>query len=180
LTALEAQLAQAAAPEAIGRLEARLNETAGQVQELRDRPSRRPFRHPGRCVALRTRLDELGNQLAAAPTQNQVAGLEAAVQRAATADQVAALETQLAAAPTEERVVSLEAALAETRGQAEKAATLGPAIAANALTSALEAGAPYRAELDALRALGLEPAAIEGLAAHADAGCPRAGTARRL
>jgi hypothetical protein len=87
-------------------------------------------------------------------------------------EQVAGLEKAIAALPTVQRVASLESALNEIKAQAQKAETLGPAIAANALASALETGAPFRAELDALRGLGLDQATLASLEPHAEKGLP--------
>ncbi len=179
LAAVETRLDQAPAaggdPALGGRLdelERRLNETVGLAEELRDRPPVDLSGLETQIAELRSRLDELGNGLTAAATRDQVGALEAAVQKAATAEQVSALEAQIAAAPKEERVATLESGLAETRAAAEKGAALGPAVAADALTAALQSGAPYKAELDALRALGLDPAVLDGLAGQADAGLP--------
>jgi hypothetical protein len=178
LAELDARVAAAATPDALRVLEARLDETATLAQELRERPPVDLSGVQSELADLRTRLDELGDRLATAPTRDQVAALEAAVRGAATAEQLSALESQLAAAPREERVAALETALEETRIEAGKATNLGPAIAASALTTALQSGAPFRAELDALRGLGLDPAVLDPLAAHADAGLPTSAELR--
>lgn len=172
LAELERRSDQGSPSEAGAAMEARLSELAGQVEVLRNAPPVDLSGLQAAAADLGRRLDDVGNRVAGAPTEDRVARLEAAMAGAPSAEQVGALESALAAVPTEERVAALESGLTETRAQAEKAQSLGPAIAANALTAALDAGAPFRAELDALRALGLDEATLGGLEPHADAGLP--------
>jgi len=80
------------------------------------------------------------------------------------------LAARLEAAPAEARIAAIETELGEASRQAETAAALGPAVAADALAAAMESGRPFRAELDALVVLGADDAAVAALQPHAETG----------
>jgi hypothetical protein len=77
-----------------------------------------------------------------------------------------------AVAGLQEQIAALQAGLEEARATAEGALAIGPAVAADALAGALQSGAPFQAELNALRGLGLDEEAIAGLEPHAASGLP--------
>ena len=87
-------------------------------------------------------------------------------------EQVGALATRFDAAPTAERIATLEQSLDEVSRQVGAAASLAPAIAADALDAALESGRPFSTELAALKNLGADPAAVEALSSRAGEGLP--------
>lgn len=86
--------------------------------------------------------------------------------------QVGALSSEMEDIPREDRIAALEAKLAEIGERAEKAAALGPAVAADGLAAALEAGRDFVSELAALENLGVDPEAIDALQPHAESGLP--------
>jgi hypothetical protein len=156
--------------------EARLTELSTQIEELRAAASA----DGGPASAeLAGRIDEIAGRLAAlesrpaadvsaiegsvAEIRQQVSDLSARLEGLAPAERVAALEASLA---------SQEGALRETAARAEQIQVLGPAVAAGALSAAIEAGAPFAGELAALGALGVDPARLETLQPFAETGLP--------
>ena len=115
-------------------------------------------------------VDLSGVEASIAELRAQTAQLSEGVAKAADVERVAALEAALEDLRGE--AASLESAIGEMRGAVERAAALGPAVAADALAAALESGRPFASELDALRTLGLDAEAITGLEPHAEPGLP--------
>jgi hypothetical protein len=126
--------------------------------------------------------NEAGARLAA--RLNALAGEIEALKRGAPPDlsglenglaelrrEVGALSSEMEGLPRADRIASIEAKLGETSEQAEKAAALGPAVAADALAAAADAGRPFTSELAALQALGVD-AEVAALEPHAATGMP--------
>jgi hypothetical protein len=169
-------------------LDTRLTELSGQVEALRAASPGGAELEP-RLAQLGQRLDEVAGRLDAVEAVRQgvdeltgrvsalearppvdLSGLEAGV--ADLRGQQEQLSGRLEAAPKEERVAALEAGLTETSRKTEVAAALGPAVAADALGSALESGAPFAPELAALRTLGVDETALAALEPYAEIGLP--------
>src|SRR5262249_12477446 len=102
--------------------------------------------------------------------QSEIATLQSGV--AAMKQQVEALSAEGAKLPKEERIAALQTKLDEMSIKIGSAAALAPAVAADALASALDAGRPFESELAALKALGGDAAEIDALAPHAAHGLP--------
>jgi len=162
-------------------LVARLDELAAAVADLRRAQDERPDPGPelarlsGAVDQVTQRLgalDDLGQRLQALEARPPVdlSGLENSV--AELRRQLDDVSARLGATATEERVAGLDARLAEAEARAEQAATLGPAVAADALAGAVAAGTPFAAELAALRSLGGDPARLAPLEPHAETGLP--------
>jgi hypothetical protein len=79
---------------------------------------------------------------------------------------------------TETRLAELQAGLDSAARQSSAVETLGPAVAADALAAALDAGAPYSAELQALQGLGVDAAKLAALEPHAAQGLPNRAALR--
>jgi hypothetical protein len=118
------------------------------------------------------RVEELAGRLGALEARPPVdlSGLEAAI--ADLRGQQEQLSGRLEAAPKEDRIAALEASLTETSRKTELASALGPAVAADALGSALISGVPFAAELAALRTLGMDEAVLATLEPYAVSGLP--------
>ena len=71
-----------------------------------------------------------------------------------------------------EHADALQSSLDATNANVDTAVALGPAVMADALFDALQSGAPFAGELAAMRGLGLDEAALDGLAPHAESGLP--------
>ena len=177
LAALEQAASAAGSTESSQALEARLGELASEVEALRS--SGGTGATEPALAGIATRIDEIAGRLGSLEGQGpvDVTGLESSI--AEIREQLAQLAERVEAAPTEERVAALETALNDTTeqlsttaAQVETVAALGPAVAANALGAALEAGAPFTSELQALRGLGLDETALAGLAPSAETGLP--------
>lgn len=123
-------------------------------------------------AGLTTRLDAEAARLSAVEARPVVdlAGIETAV--TALQGGAADLSARLDRAPAEDRVAALETAAAAAARQAALSAALGPAVAANTLGAAVEAGAPFAAELSAMRGLGVDEASLAPLVPHAARGLP--------
>jgi hypothetical protein len=171
LDALEAAAASAGPGDAAAPLQARLTELSNAVDALRSAGSAQAPA-AAELTALGSRIEDVSKRLGALEAKPPVdlSGLQAAV--AELKGQLSALGGRVDALPTADRVAALETTLKTTQGQAEKAAALGPAVVADALAAALESGRPFTAELAALRGLGLDAAAIDGLAPYGDKGMP--------
>jgi hypothetical protein len=170
LDALEAAAASAGPGDAAAPLQARVAELSDAVETLR---SAGAAQAPAtELAAIGSRIDEVSTRLGALEAKPPVdlSGLQTAVTD--LKGQLSALGSRVDSLPTADRVAALEATLKTTQSQAEKAAALGPAVAADALAAALESGRPFTAELAALRGLGLDAAAIGGLAPYGDKGMP--------
>jgi hypothetical protein len=126
--------------------------------------------------------NEAGARLAARLTA--LAGEIEALKRAAPPDlsglesglaelrrEIGALSSEVENLPQADRIASIEARLGKMSEQAEKAAALGPAVAADALAAAADAGRPFTSELAALQALGVE-AEVAALQPYAATGLP--------
>ena len=126
----------------------------------------------GATAELERRIAELGEQVAALRNAQpaDAASLEEAL--APLREQVGTLATRVDDAPTAERIATLEQILDEVRQEVGAAASLAPAIAADALDAALESGRPFSTELAALKSLGADPAAVEALSSRAAEGLP--------
>jgi hypothetical protein len=107
-------------------------------------------------AALGQKVDALSARLDNVPDEARVAALEAAVKQLPDAARIAAIESRLDA----------------LTAKIDDAAALAPAVAADALSAAVESGRPYGAELAALRTLDVDPAKLDALAAHAASGLP--------
>jgi hypothetical protein len=126
--------------------------------------------------------DEAGQRLAAQLTalSGEVAALKKATPDLSGLEsglsdlrqQVAALSTELKKVPSEERVASIETQLSDMGKKVDLAAALGPAVAADALAAAVDAGRPFASELAALSALGVDSDAIAALQPNAEKGLP--------
>lgn len=108
--------------------------------------------------------------------KQSIAGVEQSV--AGLREEMGQLSARLDNAPTTERLDEIEARLGRLNESASRAAALGPAVAADALAAALEAGRPFERELAALRSLGLDEETIQGLAPHAGSGLPTSAALR--
>jgi hypothetical protein len=86
--------------------------------------------------------------------------------------QVEALSAEMQSVPREPRIASLETKLDEIGGEMRITAALGPAVAADALAAAVDAGRPFASELAALQGLGADTEAIAALKPHAETGLP--------
>jgi hypothetical protein len=158
------------AGEAVTALEAKVRNLASAVEALKG---------AGVTAVPQSALSDLGARidgvskrlgaLEAKPTVD-LSGLEGGI--ADLKSGLAALGGRVDALPTAERVAGLEATLGTLAARVDKTAALGPAVAAGALAAALDSGRPFTAELVALRGLGLDEAAISGLAPHAESGLP--------
>ena len=148
-------------------LEARVTDLASQVEALRSSPAAAPV-SPETTAA----INALGERIAALETRlpEALSGLEGSA--TALRNDLAQLSARVDGLPAAERVDALEAGLKTTSGQVAKVDALGPAVAANALAEALQSGAPYAAELAALRGLGLDEATLSALAPQAESGLP--------
>ena len=162
-----------AAP-ALAEVGSRIDDVSGRLGALEERP-------PVDVAGLQADIAELERQAAdLSARQAALPEIERRVTEIAAAQntlpeigrRLAELATRMEAVPAEERIAAVETNLNTISRQAETGRALGPAVVANALTSALDAGEPFRAELDALRGLGLDEAALAGLAPHAEGGLP--------
>jgi hypothetical protein len=177
LAALEQAASAAGSSEPSQALEARLGELASQVESLRS--SGGTGATEPALAGIAKRIDEIAGRLGSLEGQGPVdiSAVEASVSE--LQNRLDQLGERVEAAPTEERVAALETTLNDmtqrlntTAAELETAAALGPAVAANALGAALEAGAPFTSELQALRGLGLDETALAGLAPSAETGLP--------
>jgi hypothetical protein len=177
LAAPEQAASAAGSTESSQALEARLGELASEVEALRS--SGGTGATEPALAGIARQIDEIAGRLGSLEESGpvDVTGLETSI--AELREQLVQLAERVEAAPTGERVAALETALNEateqlstTAVQVETAAALGPAVAANALGAALESGAPFTRELQALRGLGLDETALAGLAPSAEAGLP--------
>ncbi len=126
----------------------------------------------GSSVSLEPRLAVLAAEVAAlrSAAPADTATLEATL--ATLREEVGALSKRIDATPGEERIAAIEAKLDATSQRVEAAAALAPAVAADALAAALDAGWPFANELAALKSLGIDAEAVEGLAPKAESGLP--------
>lgn len=156
---------------ALAGLATRIDEIAGQIN---DTAAIAP-----RLDEIAGRIDEVAGRVEALEARPQVdlSGLEGSLGQ--VQEQLSALGQRIDSAPKEERVVALETQLATLQGtlneaaaQAQRAETLGAAVAAGALADALESGSPIAAELGALRTLGSDRAALDALQPFAETGLP--------
>ncbi len=83
-----------------------------------------------------------------------------------------ALAARVGGLPGEERIAGIEAKLADIGQQVANAAALAPAVAADGLAAALDAGRPFANELAALQRLGIDSDAAKALASQAESGLP--------
>jgi hypothetical protein len=171
--------AGAAGTEALAEIQSRLAELERQASEPRPNVS-------GDVEALRTEITALATELQSlagtvpldlsnvdaslAELRQEIARLSDGLAKAVPADRVAALEAAVEALRGE--ATGLQSTLGDLRGSVERAAALGPAVAADALAAALESGRSFVSELTALSTLRLDPEAIAGLEPHAETGLP--------
>ena len=117
-----------------------------------------------RLADLDHRFDALTMTVAALPRVD-LAPLQASV--ASLASRVAPLEAALSAPKAGDRVTE-----ARAEGDAAQAKAAPLAVVAQTLIEAIHAGRPYTQEIDALRGLGIEDAALPPLTANAAKGSP--------
>lgn len=162
-----------AAP-ALAEVGSRIDEVSGRLGALEARPALD-------VAGLQASIEDLLRQAEAlASGQAALPGIERRVADMASAQsalpgieaRLEELTARVEAGPKEERIAALETNLNATSRQFEAVASLGPAVTASSLSSALDAGEPFSAELEALRGLGLDDAALAGLAPHAEGGLP--------
>ena len=183
LAALEQATSGAASGQSSAGLEARLSELSSEVEALRSGAGSGAS-EPA-LAGIAARIDEIAGRLGSLEGQPPIdlSGLEGQV--AELREQVAQLAGRLQAVPSAERVAALETSLSDTNeqlsttaAQVEAAASLGAAVAADALAAAFDAGRPFVTELQALRGLGLDEAALAGLAPNAESGVATLGELR--
>jgi hypothetical protein len=183
LAALEQATSDAGAGGNNAALESRLGELASEIEALRSGAGAGTS-EPA-LAAIAARIDEVAGRLGSLEGQSPVdlSGLETEV--AEVREQVAQLAGRVDDLPTAERVAALETSLSDTNeqlsttaAQVETAASLGAAVAADALAAALDAGRPFVTELEALRGLGLDEATLAALAPNAESGLATLGELR--
>ncbi len=159
---------------AIETLRSRVDALAQDVAALKSTAPADSSAGASEIAALRRELDTLTTRVDGLSGDSDVAS-----QVADLKTQVEASAARLDGMPSEERVAALETKLsaaekkidaAETK--IDDAAALAPAVAADALAAAIEAGRPFGAELQALRRLGVDQATLDSLAPEADKGLP--------
>jgi len=179
---------------AIAEISARLNKIEGAIAtQQQQKPVPPPQPDPAlasRLAAMEAATKSLNDSLAAltrrnddaaAAAQNALAQAKAASTAADAAKSAA--QTSVARGDLDAltaRIAALESTIKtladelkhETATADDRAARL--AVAAEALRAAVERGAPYQAELAAVKSLGAEPSATAPLAAFAEAGVPAA------
>lgn len=154
---------QAAPGEGQGQNQAQLQDLARQVSQLQAGLQQLQNAAPSGQDLSRLADDLAGMRDQLAQVQNQVSGLQQQLQGAASA----------------QRLGELEAQLGQVSQQAEQAGSLVPAVAAQALASALESGRPFTSELSAVRALGMDDQALSELEPYAETGLPSIAALRR-
>ena len=157
------------------------SELAALKQSLDELSNREPTPAPDTAALtdLQNRVATLSSALTALKSAG---GGDASAVAGSLADltkEVDALSARLKTVPGEERIAALETnadALSrkvdELSPKIDSAAALAPAVAADGLAAALEAGRPFTAELAALRTLGVDAKAVDGLAPYGDSGLP--------
>lgn len=118
-------------------------------------------------------LDERVSQIASGAASGDgvapdLSGIEGSVDE--LRQQLTALSGRIDEAPGEERVRSLETELAKVGSELATAQALAPAVAADALAAAIDAGRPYASELTALQGLGVDADKLAMLEPHAERG----------
>jgi len=165
--ALEQSVSELTARAPSGGSDAVLTELQGRVAALQEAGAT-----GGSTAALEARLNELGEE---------VAGLRNAVPGDATSmeaslvplrQEIEALSARIDRMPNDERVATIETKLNEMSERIGAASALAPAVAADALAAALDSGRPFSSELAALKSLGIDTEAIDGLTPQAGAGLP--------
>ena len=171
--------ADAAGTEALAEIQGRLAELERQASEPRPNMSGDIEALRSEIAALATELQSLAGTVpldlsnvdaSLAELRQEIARLSDGLAKAVPADRVAALEAAVEALRGE--ATGLQSTLGDLRGSVERAAALGPAVAADALAAALESGRSFVSELVALKTLRLDPEAIAGLEPHAETGLP--------
>lgn len=107
--------------------------------------------------------------------RNEIAALQSRIGQIAQGGGDPELQSDLENSAAEiealrQEIATLTESLGATNATAETALAIAPAVAADALADALQAGTPFAAELDALRGLGLDEEAIAGLEPYAGNG----------
>jgi hypothetical protein len=100
----------------------------------------------------------------------QLDALSASIDKLPKEDRIAAIETKLG--ETSDRLDATMQRLDATVQGIDNAAALAPAVAAEALQSALDSGRPFQSELTALKSLGVDAAVVDALAPEAQTGLP--------
>lgn len=121
---------------------------------------------------LEGRLGELTDDVAALKSTAPADSSAVAGEVASLRQELDALSAKLERAPDAGRIAAIESKLDATSRKIDDAAALAPAVAADALSAALDAGRPFARELAALKSLGVDEASLEALSSHADAGLP--------
>jgi len=145
-------------------LAAKVNALSDAVDTLRSRnPVAELSSLESTVQALSQKLDTVSADMANMPGEARVAAIE---------EKLGALSTDIASVPREDRIAAIEKKLDALGAEMDKAAALGPAVAAAALGAAIDAGRPFGRELAALAALGIDDDSVAALKPEADAGLP--------
>ncbi|MGH6923535.1 MAG: hypothetical protein ACRED5_07325 [Propylenella sp.] len=171
--ALESAAPENADEEALREIQTRLEQLEASVAQT---AAGVPSDEAG--AKLTARLNELSAEIDALKSvpAPDLSGLESGL--AEIRQGLAALAAEAKTLPREDRIASIEAKLSEVEQKIEKAAALGPAVAADALAAALDTGRPFASELVALEALGVGTDAVAALRPSAETGLPTLGEIR--
>ncbi|WP_034491540.1 COG4223 family protein [Afifella pfennigii] len=170
LSKLEATVAAGTEPGSD--VDERLQALSGEIAALRDRPGTLAPGSEGDLTALSTRLEDLAGRISAVEGAEPVDLSPLQDTIAANAASLTQLESALAGAATAAEVETLRTAIGEitermreVQAASDRASALAPAVAAQALNTALESGRPYRSELDTAAAFGVQiPPPLEAFA----------------
>ncbi|WP_309085063.1 phage tail protein [Chelativorans sp.] len=189
VAALQSELAQVRETGSAGTsaeaLEQALAEPRQQIAELRDTVAALQSAPPGQAgpelQTLSQQLAELEQRVAATPQAAEAAGGGEAAQRieelqgrvdSAVQAATAAQETAAATAQRLDEIVRQVTQLGEQVAQQDQQPQLALVVAASALRSAVERGAPFASELETYAALAPNAAELEPLRPYAQTGIP--------
>ncbi|WP_315926169.1 phage tail protein [Mesorhizobium sp. SP-1A] len=183
IAALKGEMAAAKQGNSANDALARLNDLSAALDKVRaDLAAVKKTAEAGSGGDTGTALDALGDKVAALETTvaalNQAAGQQ--VDLGPVNEKLAALDTQVkssadAVAREDGRLGALEQSVSQLTGKVEAQASqpkIALSIAASALKSALERGAPFTAELDTFAAISPDAPQVAALRPYAEKGVP--------
>ncbi len=148
-------------------IEGRLSTLADDVAALKSAAPADTSSVTSEIATLRGEVESLSSQLDKVPSEDRVAAIEVKVDaESAKADATSA------------KVDAASEKIDAAAAKIDAAAALGPSVAADALSAALQAGRPFSAELAALRTLGVETTTLDALAPDAATGLPTLASLR--